>query len=167
MAIIKHKDQRVAVFIDTQNLYHTAKNFYRKRVNFGNLLKEAVAGRKLVRAIAYVIRTDSEEEKFFFEALEKVGIEAKIKDIIIYPDGTKKADWDIGLAIDAVKIAPRVDTVVIASGDGDFVSLVEYLKNAYQTQVEIIAFEETVSEKLIETADDFINLSRNPKKFLI
>lgn len=167
MAIIKHKDQRVAVFIDTQNLYHTAKNFYRKRVNFGNLLKEAVAGRKLVRAIAYVIRTDTEEEKYFFEALEKVGIEAKIKDIIIYPDGTKKADWDIGLAIDAVKIAPRVDAVVIASGDGDFVSLVEYLKNAHQTQVEIIAFGETVSEKLIETADDFINLSRNPRKFLI
>ena len=47
MAIIKHKDQRVAVFIDTQNLYHSAKNLYKSRVNFANVLKEAVAGRQL------------------------------------------------------------------------------------------------------------------------
>ena len=59
MAIFKHKEQRVAVFIDTQNLYHSAKNLYKRKVNFGNILKEAVAGRKLVRAIAYVIDSDS------------------------------------------------------------------------------------------------------------
>src|SRR3989338_3996116 len=75
MAIIKHKNQRVGIFIDTQNLYHSAKNLYRSKVNFGQVVKEALAGRNLIRAVAYVIRTESEEEKGFFEALNKIGIE--------------------------------------------------------------------------------------------
>ena len=74
MSIIKHPEQRVAVFIDTQNLYHSAKNLFRARVNFGNVLKDAVAGRRLVRARAYSVTTESGEEKGFFEALTKVGI---------------------------------------------------------------------------------------------
>ena len=87
MAIIKHKDQRVAVFIDTSNLYHSAKNLYRRKVNFGAVLKDAVAGRKLVRAVAYVITSESGEEKNFFEALTKLGIETKIKELQVFADG--------------------------------------------------------------------------------
>jgi uncharacterized LabA/DUF88 family protein len=96
MAIIKHKNQRVGIFIDTQNLYHSAKNLYKAKVNFGNVVKEAVAGRQLIRAVAYVIRTESEDEKGFFEALNKLGIETKIKDIRVFAGGAKKADWDLG-----------------------------------------------------------------------
>jgi len=167
MAIIKHKEQRVGVFIDTQNLYHSAKNLYNTRVNFGAVLKEAVAGRRLVRAVAYVITTESRDEKSFFEALEKLGIETKTKDLQIFPGGAKKADWDVGLAIDAVKMAERLDAVVICSGDGDFVPLCDYLKNTVGIQVEIMAFGKSASSRLLEAADDFIDLSENPKKFLI
>jgi uncharacterized LabA/DUF88 family protein len=138
MSIIKHKEQRVGVFIDTQNLYHTAKNLYKRKVNFGAILKDAVAGRKLVRAIAYLITTEGGEEKAFFEALEKLGIETKSKDLQIFAGGAKKGDWDVGLAIDAVRMAPKVDVIVIVSGDGDFVPLVEYLKNT--CQVEVVTF---------------------------
>src|SRR3989344_9456636 len=113
MAIIKQKGQRVGVFIDTQNLYHSAKSLYRARVNFTAILKEAVAGRTLVRAIAYVIRTESGEEKAFLEALEKIGIETKTKDLQIFYGGAKKADWDVGLAVDAIKLAPKLDAIVI------------------------------------------------------
>lgn len=167
MAVVKHSAQRVAVFIDTQNLYHSAKNLYRARVNFAGVLKESVAGRILIRAMAYVVTTESGDEKAFFDALTKIGIETKTKDLQIFYGGAKKADWDVGMAVDAVKLAPRLDAVILATGDGDFVPLVEYLKNSHGIQVEVIAFGKSASQRLKESADDFIDMSIDPKKFLI
>ena len=167
MTVIKHKEQRVGVFIDTQNLYHSARNLYNARVNFGAVLKEVVAGRKLVRAVAYVITTEAGEEKNFFEALTKLGIETKTKDLQIFHTGTKKGDWDVGLTVDVMRMANRLDAVIIVSGDGDFIPLVEYMKNHTGTQVEVASFGKSTSNKLREVADDFIDLSLNPKKYLI
>ena len=165
MAVIKHKEQRVGVFIDAQNLYHTAKNLYKKKVNFGAILDDAVADRHLVRAIAYVITTESGEERGFFEALEKLGIETRTKDLQIFYGGAKKGDWDVGIAVDMIRLAPRLDAVVLVSGDGDFVPLVEYLKT--MTQVEAISFGKSSSGKLKEVVDDFLDMDENPKKYLI
>jgi uncharacterized LabA/DUF88 family protein len=167
MAIIKHKSQRVGIFIDTQNLYHSAKNLYRAKVNFGNVVKEAVAGRSLIRAVAYVIRTESEDEKGFFDALNKAGIETKVKDIRIFAGGAKKADWDIGMAIDAIAMANKLDTVILATGDGDFVPVVEYLKYTEGCQVEVIAFGKSAAGTLKDAADDFIDMCDNPSAFLL
>ena len=167
MAIIKHPEQRVGVFIDTQNLYHSAKNLYRANVNFGAVLKEVVGERALIRAIAYVIHTEGGEEKGFFEALEKVGIETKTKALQIFGSGAKKADWDVGLAIDAIKLAPKLDAVIICSGDGDFAPLVEYLKTHQGCQVEVVAFSKSTSSKLLEVADEFLDLDENPRKYLL
>ncbi|HEY1037070.1 MAG TPA: NYN domain-containing protein [Candidatus Paceibacterota bacterium] len=167
MAVIKHKEQRVGVFIDAQNMYHSAKNLYHGRVNFGAIMKEVVADRNLIRAIAYVITTESGEERTFFEALEKIGIETKTKDIQIFNSGAKKADWDVGLAVDAIKMAPKLDTIIIASGDGDFIPLVEYLQTNEGCQVEVIAFGKSSSGKLREAADDFIDMCQDPKKYVI
>ncbi|HEV7702355.1 MAG TPA: NYN domain-containing protein [Candidatus Paceibacterota bacterium] len=166
MTVIKHKEQRVGVFIDTQNLYHCARNLYKARVNFGAVLKEAVSGRKLVRAVAYVITTEAGDEKNFFEALGKLGIETKTKDLQIFAGGSKKADWDVGLAVDAIKMSPRLDSVVIVSGDGDFVPLVEYLQTI-GVQVEVVSFGKSTSGKLREAVDDFVDLGENPRKYLI
>ncbi|MFA5840902.1 MAG: NYN domain-containing protein [Candidatus Paceibacterota bacterium] len=166
MTVIKHKEQRVGVFIDTQNLYHSARNLYQARVNFGAVLKDAVAGRKLVRAVAYVITTEAGDEKNFFEALEKLGIETKTKDLQIFAGGAKKADWDVGLAVDAIKMSPRLDSVVIISGDGDFIPLVEYLQSI-GVQVEVVSFGKSTSGKLREAVDDFVDLSENPRKYLM
>lgn len=167
MSVIKHKAQRVAVFIDTQNLYHSAKNLYNSKVNFGNIVKDAVAGRELVRAVAYVISTESGEEKAFFEALGKSGIETKVKDLQVFGSGAKKADWDVGLAVDAVKLAPRLDACIIVSGDGDFIPLVEYLQDHSGIQVEVASFGRSTSQKLKEAVDDFLDLSDNPGKYLM
>lgn len=164
MTVIKHKEQRVGILIDVQNLYHSAKNLFDARVNFKEILKTAVAGRKLIRAAAYVIKTESGEEQPFFEALTRLGIETKIKDLQIFIGGVKKADWDVGLTIDAVRLAPSLDVIVIVSGDGDYVPLVEYLKNQGK-QVEVIAFGKTTSSKLKESADDFIDVGE--QKYLI
>ncbi|OGI76018.1 hypothetical protein A3C67_01460 [Candidatus Nomurabacteria bacterium RIFCSPHIGHO2_02_FULL_42_19] len=167
MTVIKHKEQRVGVFIDTQNLYHSARNLYKARVNFGAVLKDAVAGRKLVRAVAYVITTEAGDEKNFFEALEKLGIETKTKDLQVFSSGTKKGDWDVGLTVDVMKMANRLDTVVIVSGDGDFIPLVKYLQHHTGTQVEVVSFGKSTSGKLREAADDFLDLSENPRKYLM
>ncbi|MEK7203328.1 MAG: NYN domain-containing protein [Patescibacteria group bacterium] len=164
--MIKHKDQRVGVLVDVSNMYHSAKNLFKKRVNFEEILKEAVAGRKLIRATAYVIKTETEEESYFFEALSQQGFEVRMKDLQIFAGGAKKADWDVGIAVDAIKLASKLDVVILVTGDGDYIPLVNYLQNTTSCLVEIMAFRQTTSGKLIEEADDFINLSEN-KKFLI
>lgn len=167
MTVIKHKEQRVAVFIDAQNLYHSAKNLYKTKVNFGEVLKTAVSNRSLIRAVAYVITTESGEEKSFFEALEKLGIETKTKDLQIFYGGSKKADWDVGMAIDAIKMASKVDAVVLCSGDGDFVPLVDYIQNKEGCQVEVVTFGKSASARLKEVVDDFIDLDEDAKRYLI
>ncbi len=167
MSIIKQKKQRVAMFIDAQNLYHSAKGFYKSNVNFKNILEDTLAGRELVRAIAYVIVSDTKEERGFFEALNKLGIETKLKDLQIFVDGSKKGDWDVGISIDAIRLAPKVDAIVLLSGDGDFIPLVEYLKFSFGCQVEVASFGVTTSSRLIEVADDFLDLSLDLKKYLL
>jgi uncharacterized protein (TIGR00288 family) len=164
--IIKHKEQRVGVLIDVQNMYHSAKNLYGARANFKEILKTAVAGRKLVRAIAYVVKTEGGEEKTFFEALTRSGIETKTKDLQVYVGGLKKADWDVGIAVDAIRLSSFLEVIVLVSGDGDFTPLVEYLKNQGR-QVEVLAFGRSASGRLKETADDFVDLGKEPKKYLI
>jgi len=164
--MIKHKEQRVGVLVDVSNMYHSAKNLYKKRVNFGEILKQVVAGRKLIRATAYVIKTESGDETNFFEALHQQGFEVNMKDLQIFAGGAKKADWDVGMAVDAIKLADKLDAVVLVTGDGDFIPLVNYLQNTKACLVEVAAFRQTASAKLIEAADDFINLSDN-KKYLL
>lgn len=166
MAVIKQKNQRVGIFIDTQNLYHSAKNIYKAKVNFDQVVKEVLAGRYLTRAVAYVVATETGEEKGFFEALEKVGIETKTKNLQVFAGGAKKGDWDVGLAVDAIKLSGKLDAVVLVTGDGDFVPLVEYLKNQ-GCQVEVASFGKSASARLVEVADDFIDFDENPKKYLI
>ncbi len=166
MSAIKHKEQRVGIFIDVQNLYHSARQIYHGRVNFKEVLKMATAGRKLIRVVAYVIKTESGEEKSFFEALSKLGIEMRVKDLQVFPGGMKKGDWDVGLAIDAVRLAESLDAVVLVTGDGDFVPLVEYLKFNKGLQVEVMAFDKSASAKLIEAVDDFTDLGKSPRYLL-
>lgn len=163
--IIKHKDQRVGIFIDAQNLYHSAKHLHHKKVNFAEVLRVALGDRTLVRALAYVIASDTDEERGFFDALNKVGIETKIKDLQVFSGGAKKADWDVGLAVDAIRMAGKLDTVVIVSGDGDFLPLVDFLKNT-GCQVEIMAFGRSTSGRIKEVADLFIDMDTD-SSFLI
>ncbi len=163
---LKHPEQRVGVFIDVQNMYYSAKNLFHQKVNFGGIVKEGTAGRKLIRAIAYVVSTESKEEQPFFDALYNQGIETREKPLQIFYGGEKKADWDVGIAVEAIRLSPSLDSIILVSGDGDYVPLVEYLRNQGK-QVEVMAFGETTSSKLIEAADDFIDLSQNKEKFLI
>lgn len=166
MSVIRHPDQRVAIIIDTQNLYHSAKNLYHAKVNFAGVVKAALGERKLIRAVAYVVNTESGEEQPFFEALEKIGIEIKTKDLQIFFGGAKKADWDVGMAVDAIKMAHKVDAVVLATGDGDFIPCVEYVKSL-GCQVEAVTFGRSSSSGLRAAVDDFTDLDEDPSTYLI
>ncbi len=164
--MFKHANQRVGVFIDTQNMYYSARHLFGRKVNFKNIVEDAVSGRQLIRALAYVIRTKGAEERPFFEALQKSGIETREKNLIEYASGQKKADWDVGLAIDVVQMLDILDVVVIVSGDGDYLPLIEYVQSRGRI-AEVMAFGETTSSLSIDFCDDYIDLSQNKRRYLI
>ena len=158
-----YKSQRIGVLVDVQNLYYSARSLYHKKVNFENILKEAVGNRTLIRAIAYVVKTEEFKEKTFFEALERIGYEIKAKDLQIFYGGNKKADWDVGLAMDAIELAAKLDVIVLVSGDGDYIPLVQHLKRAFGCKVEGMAFGKTTSSKLREEVDGFTDLDNSSR----
>ncbi len=158
--------QRVGVFVDVQNMYYSARNLYGKKVNFGNILKDAVADRQLIRAITYVIKAEAEQEASFFEALSKIGFEVRAKDLQTFLGGAKKGDWDVGIAMDMMRVAPKLDVAVLVSGDGDFVDLLQHMK-ALGCRTEVMAFGETSSKRLIEEAHSYTDLGKTQSKYLI
>jgi uncharacterized LabA/DUF88 family protein len=197
-----YSSQRVGIFVDVQNLYHSAKNLHHGRVNYGELMKYLVGNRQLIRAMAYVVKSEGIEpqrgaesprpafgeartgvrpprisrahkneeesegptsaEAAFFDALEKAGLELRVKDLQIYAGGMKKADWDVGMAVDAIRMSSFLDVVVLVTGDGDFCPLVDYLKWGVGRLVEVAAFKRSTSGKLQEAADKFINIEEIP-----
>jgi len=130
-------------------------------------MDSVVGKRKLIRALAYVITTEAGDETQFFDALTKLGIETKTKDLQIFYGGAKKADWDVGLAVDAIRLAPKVDTIVLATGDGDFVPLINFLKEHFGVQVEVISFGRSSSTKLREACEDFVDMCDHPEKYIL
>jgi uncharacterized LabA/DUF88 family protein len=165
-SLLRHPQQRVGIFIDTQNLYHSARSNFNSNVNYKNLVESAVSGRKLLRAFAYVIKSDTSDESKFFDALIELGIETRVKDLQIFYSGEKKADWDVGIAMDIVRLSEKIDVVVLVSGDGDFLEVFRYCKSR-GIRAELMAFKKTTSAKLLDEADDFIDLGGENGRYLI
>lgn len=178
---MRNKEQRVGIFIDVQNLYHSAKNLYKARVNFKELTKSLLAGRKLIRSVAYVVKTEGtaasqseaslapkgrEGESAFFDALKQAGIELRMKDIQVYPGGMKKADWDVGMAVDAIRMASFLDVIILVTGDGDFLPLIDYLKWGMGRVVEVAAFSRTAKTEMKNQGDQFIAIEEIPRVLL-
>lgn len=161
-----YSNQRVGVFVDVQNMYYSARALYSSTVNFGEVLKRSLGDRQLIRAFAYVIKSEAPKEQSFFDALTKAGFEIRSKDIQIFGDGQKKGDWDVGITIDAIKTSQKLDTIIIGSGDGDFVPLVNYLKENIGCRVEGISFGKSTSAKLLEVLDNHIDMDADSGKYL-
>lgn len=203
----RYSNQRVGIFVDVQNLYHSAKNLHHGRVNYAELMKHLVGDRQLIRALAYVVKSEGVEpqhaaherggerdrnarmsgrgtrgtsaanaladdgaelssEAAFFEALEKAGLELRMKDLQIYAGGMKKADWDVGMAVDAIRMSSFLDVIILVTGDGDFLPLVDYLKWGAGRLVEVAAFRRSASSKIQEAADRFINIEEIPRAIM-
>lgn len=161
-----HKNQRVGVFVDVQNMYYSAKNLYNDKVDFEELLDAAVMDRELIRASAYVIAANTKDENNFFDALRRIGYEVKIKELKEFYGGEKKGDWDVGMSIDAIQQAKKLDTIILVTGDGDFEVLVQHLK-AMGCRVEVMSFKKSSAKEIREVADNFIDMDENPDRFLV
>jgi len=152
--------EKIAIFVDSQNLYYSARMGYAAKVNYEKLLRLITANRNLVKAYAYIVQPPDGDVKPFATSLERIGYIVKIKDVRTRANGSAKANWDMGIALDILGILDRVDTIVLASGDGDFVSLVDFIK-AKNKRVEIFAFAENTAYDLKEKADRFEPLGEN------
>ena len=147
-------------------MYYSARALYGRKVNFKNVLTQAVSGRQLVRALAYGITTEEAHEEDFHDALSGQGFEVKTKPLQTFVGGQKKGDWDVGIATDILRLEPKIDVAVLVCGDGDFVPMVEFAQEK-GLRVEVMGFRESTSKSLIDVCDSFFDLSSNPKQFLI
>lgn len=157
-SVYRNTDQKVALFVDVQNMFYSARSLYQSKVDYSKLLTELVGGRSLLRAIAYVVQKPDVDQSAFLEALRRAGYEVRRKDMVLREDGSARGNWDVGMTIDALSLAPRMDAAVLVTGDGDFVPLVEAL-SAKGCYVEIASFEQTTSNELIRCCHEFITVS--------
>lgn len=164
--MIDTANRRVGVFIDVQNMYYSARNLFQSKVHFSNIVNHGAGDGRLVRAIAYTISTEEGAEEAFFNALKSEGIEVNSKELLEYSGGNKKGDWDVGITIDVVRMLDMIDVVVLVSGDGDFVPLVNYCK-ARGRLVHVASFRESTSSMLVDAVDMYTNLSEDKSTFLI
>jgi len=151
--------QRIGIFVDVQNMFYSAYDCFRGRLNYKRLLDVVAGDRQLVRALAYAMR-DGNNQNPFFTMLREVGFELRTKEPRVRPDGSRKGGWDIGIAIEAITVAPKLDVVALVSGDGDFIDLVKALQ-ARGVRVEVYAFERSVGRELREAADLFVPVSED------
>lgn len=150
--------QRVAIFIDVQNMFYSAKHQYSRKLDFAKLLTFIVNGRTMVRAIAYVIQAGDVDQSSFINFLKLNGFEVRSKELKVRPDGSTKGDWDMGIAIDSLTLSRNVDVVALVTGDGDFSELVVTLK-ARGSRVEVYGFPLNTSEELKRAATEFTALN--------
>ena len=150
-------NQRVAIFVDVQNMFYAAKHLYNSKLNFTKLLEVVARDRPLVRAISYIVQTPEIDQSNFLAMLRSNGYEIRAKDLKMRPDGSAKGDWDMGLALDALAMAERLDVVAIVSGDGDFVDLVNFLK-ARGVRVEVYSFAYSTAEELRSAATEYFQM---------
>jgi len=158
-ALIQDNDQRTAVLVDVQNMFYSAKLLRQSKVDYGKLLDGLVGNRQIVRAIAYIIQKPDVDQRGFHEALFRFGYELKIKELKIRSNesgGTSaKGSWDVGMTVDAMTMANKIDTFILVTGDGDYIPLVNALK-VHGCRVEVCSFERSTAGELIKAADQYI-----------
>jgi len=152
------ESQRVALFVDVQNMFYAARE-KGARLDFDALLSEISEGRRLVRAVAYVVETREIDQSAFIHLLQVKKYEVKRKTLRIRPDGSMKGNWDLEIALDALTTSEHVDVVVLVTGDGDFVPLVRELRLHGKT-VEVYGFPRSSAPDLREAADRFVAITR-------
>jgi len=150
--------QKVAVFVDVQNIYYTTKEFYNCHFDYNAFWTKATSNREVVKAIAYAIDRGDEKQKQFQNILNEIGFEIKLKPFIQRSDGSAKGDWDVGITIDVIEYAKESEVVVLASGDGDFDLLIKKIRNDFGVLVEVYGVTQLTATSLINSASKFISI---------
>ena len=175
--------EKVAVFVDGANLYHSIKSYFKGVLDYGVLLAAAVGDRKLLRATFYIVEKQEADDsgatggasgaRSFVYNLNKFGYKVRSKPLVVHetlsPEGEKtvshKGDWDIGIIVDMMRLADRADTYVLVSGDGDYVEAVEYLQSEKGLRVEVISAAPCTSQALLDVCDAHTDLGDIPDLF--
>ena len=148
--------EKVAIFVDVQNIYYTTKQSSRAHFDYNEFWSRATKGRQVVTAIAYAIDRHDEKQRQFQNILRGIGFEVKLKPYIQRSDGSAKGDWDVGITLDVVEHAKSADVVVLASGDGDFDLLVSKIRTDYGVSVEVYGVQQLTATSLINAASKFV-----------
>ncbi len=152
---------KVAVFADVQTMYYTVKQRYHCHFDYGAFLEHATSGRSIVKAIAYATDKGDQKQIDFQQILRRIGFEIKLTPFLQRRDGSAKGDWDVGIALDMVEYAKRVDTIVLASGDGDYTVVVDKIRQEHKVSVEIYGVPDLTASSLIESATRFVPIQGN------
>jgi uncharacterized LabA/DUF88 family protein len=168
---------KVAVFVDGANLYHSIKSYYKGILDYGVLLEAAVGGRKLLRATFYIVEKHDPDEasgaRSFVYNLNKFGYKVRSKPLVVHEtlsaDGERivshKGDWDMGIVVDMMRLAEHADTYVLVSGDGDYVETIEYLQSEQGLRVEVVSAGQCTSQALLDICDTHTDLGDIPDLF--
>ena len=148
--------EKIAIFVDVQNIYYTTRQAWSRHFDYFSFWKQATHNREVVAAFAYAIDRGDEKQRQFQNILRRIGFEVMLKPFIQRSDGSAKGDWDVGITLDVVEYAEQADTVILASGDGDFDLLLQRIHNRFNTTTEVYGVPQLTSDSLIHTATRFI-----------
>lgn len=146
---------KIAIFADVQNIYYTSRDTFSRPVNYKLLWRDIERGGEIVHACAYAIHRGDDKQLKFQNALKHMGFSVKLKPYIQRSDGSSKGDWDVGIAVDMLEIAPSVDKVVLLSGDGDFDLLLEAVKRRFNVPCDVYSVKALTAKTLIDSASAF------------
>jgi len=150
--------EKVCIFVDVQNIYYTCRQAYQRNFDYNQFWSDATEGREVVSAFAYATERGDEKQAYFQNILRAIGFTVKLKPMLRRHDGTAKADWDVGMALDIYEAAENCNTAILASGDGDFDIVLQRIKDRFNTDTEVYGVPQLTSDLLIRQAQNFINI---------
>ena len=151
--------EKISIFVDVQNIYYTCRQAYQSHFDYNKFWADVTDDREVVKAFAYATDRSDEKQEQFQNILRAIGFTVKLKPMLKRHDGTAKADWDVGIALDIFEEADKCDTVILASGDGDFDILLQRIKKRFNTNTEVYGVPQLTSDSLIREASKFIAIN--------
>ncbi len=153
--------EKIAIFVDVQNIYYTTRQHYHKHFNYKAFWSKATANKEVIGAYAYAIDKGDAKQRSFQNILKNIGFQVKLKPYIQRKDGSAKGDWDVGIALDAIELAETVDCIILLSGDGDFDLLLQKSRTSYATKSIVYGVRALTAPSLINSADQFIAIEKS------
>jgi len=158
---ISEQQPKIAVFVDVQNIYYTTRDTFQQQFNYREFWQQISQQGDVVLANAYAIQRSDDQQHKFQKALRHIGFNVKLKPFIQRRDGSAKGDWDVGIAIDVMEVAPDVDIVVLLSGDGDFDLLLSKIMMRDNVETHVYGVTALTAQSLINAASEFFPIDRN------
>jgi len=147
--------RKIAIFVDVQNIYYTTRHRYQRNFDYNKFWTRITTNKNVVAATAYATTKGDKKQTEFQNILRAIGFEVKLKPYINRSDGSSKGDWDVGITIDILKCAKAVDSIILASGDGDFDLLLKEIRETNTTESEVFGIKDLTAQTLINECTHF------------